>query len=229
MKNLFRGLRFSWAGLLLFLCMVVLLAIGVASINSACAVREGPVRWLHRQQLRQWIPIGMAFYLFFALVPHRRLADFSALPYLAAVLLLVLVLVPGIGTVKFHARRWLFGFQPSEFAKLAVLLATAFLLTTDVLERPGARLAALALATAAPVLLIARQPDLGSALVIVPVVASMLFVSGAAPRFLLVSTILVVVVATLFLGAILLPETMPEGSPRRARIERVADKLVFPH
>ena len=224
-----RGLRFSWAGFATFLAMAALLAIGVASINSACIVREGAVRWLHLRQLRQWIPLGLGAYLLFALVPYRRLVDLSALVYLVAVLLLVLVLVPGLGTEQFHARRWLFGFQPSEFAKFAMLLVIAFLLTTDLLERGAARLAALALSLAAPLALVAMQPDLGSALVLLPVAWSMLFVAGTAPRFLFWSTLAALAAAGLFLGAILVPETMPPDSPVRARIERVADAVVFPH
>ena len=222
-------LRLTWAGVAMFACMAALLAIGVASIHSACAVREGSVHWLHLRQLRQWIPAGLAAYALFALLPYRRLVDFSALGYLAAVVLLVLVLVPGIGTEQFHARRWLFGFQPSEFAKVAVLLSTAFLLTTDIIEQPAARLGSLALAIAAPLCLVALQPDLGTALVLGPVVASMLFVSGIAPRFLLASAVALALVAALFLGAILLPPRMPPDSPVRARIEGVADHVIFPH
>jgi rod shape determining protein RodA len=151
------------------------------------------------------------------------------LPYLVAVVLLVLVLVPGVGTVQFNARRWLFGFQPSEFAKLAMLLATAFLLTTDILERPAARLGSLAIALAAPLGLVALQPDLGSALVLLPVAWSMLFVAGTAPRFLAWTTLVALAAAALFLGAILLPERLPPDSPLRARIERVSDRVIFPH
>ena len=229
MTRLFRNLRLTWAGAVQFVSMAVLLTIGVLWIESACAVREGSVHFLHLQQLRRWIPAGLAAYALFAIVPYRRLVDFAALPYLVAVVLLVLVLVPGVGTVQFNARRWLFGFQPSEFAKLAMLLATAFLLTTDMLERPAARLASLALALAAPLGLIALQPDLGSALVLVPVAWAMLFVAGTAPRFLAWTTLAALAAAALFLGAILVPERLPPDSPLRARIERVSSRVIFPH
>lgn len=224
-----KTLRFSWAGLFLFLLMAVLLAIGVATINSACAVREGSVRYLHVLQMRRWIPAGFATFAVLSLVPYRKLVDFAALPYLVAIVLLVLVLVPGIGVERFHARRWLFGFQPSEFAKFAVLLAIAFLLTSTTVERSAAKLATVALAIAAPLGLIACQPDLGTAVVLIPVVGSMLFVAGTAPRFLAVTTLACILAAALFLGAILVPETMPEGSSARTRIEHVTDSFIFPH
>ncbi len=224
-----RGIRFSWAGLFLFLFMAVLLALGDASIRSACAVREGPVHDLYLLQLRRWIPAGLAFYLALAAIPYRKLVDFSVIPYTATIALLILVLIPGLGTERFHARRWLFGFQPSEIAKLAVLLVTAFLLTATTLEKGSGKLAAVAIAMAAPLGLITCQPDLGTAIVLVPVVGSMLFVDGTAPRFLLWSTLATLVAASLFLGLILLPEKLPEDSPARARIERVSDAVIFPH
>lgn len=224
-----KDIRFSWAGLFLFLFMAVLLALGVASINSACAVREGSVRYLHLLQLKRWIPAGLVLYVALSLAPYRKLVDFSVLPYLATIACLVLVLIPGIGVERFHARRWLFGFQPSEFAKFTALLVTTFLLTATRLEKGTAKLAAVAIAIAAPLGLIACQPDLGTALVLVPVVGSMLFVSGTAPRFLAWTALSVIAAAALFLGAILVPESMPEDSPMRTRIEKVADAVIFPH
>ena len=224
-----RGIRFSWAGLFLFLFMAVLLALGDASIRSACAVREGPVHDLYLLQLQRWIPAGLAFYVALAAIPYRKLVDFSVIPYLAAVACLVLVLIPGIGTERFHARRWLFGFQPSEFAKLAVLLASAFLISATQLEKSSSKLAAVAIAVAAPLGLIICQPDLGTAIVLVPVVGSMLFVAGTAPRFLAWTTLSVFAAAALFLGAILVPERMPKDSPLRARIESVTSRVIFPH
>ena len=224
-----RGIRFSWAGLFLFLFMAVLLALGDASIRSACAVREGPVHDLYLLQLRRWIPAGLAFYVLLAAIPYRKLVDFSVIPYLAVIACLVLVLVPGIGTERFHARRWLFGFQPSEFAKLAVLLASAFLISATQLEKSSSKLAAVAIAVAAPLGLIICQPDLGTAIVLVPVVGSMLFVAGTAPRFLAWTTLSVFAAAALFLGAILVPERMPKDSPLRARIESVTSRVIFPH
>ena len=230
MRRIFpTGLRFSWTGLVQFLLMGALLAIGVASIHSACAVREGSVRYLHLQQLRVWIPVGLAAYVFFALIPYRRLVDLSLVPYLAVVVLLMLVLVPGIGTERFHARRWIAGFQPAEVAKMTVLLVTTFLLTATSLEKRTGKLAAVAVAVAVPLGLIACQPDLGTALVLLPIAWSILFVDGTAPRFLTWTTFSVLLAAGLFLGAILLPERMPEDSPARARIERVTDALIFPH
>lgn len=227
--RLFKDFRFHWTALLLPLFMAALLTLGYFSIQSACAVREGSVHYLHLQQLRRWIPLGACAFLFFAILPYRKLVDFSVLPYLGTIVALVLVLIPGIGEEIFNARRWLFGFQPSEFAKFSVLLVTAFLLSATQLEKSTSKLAAVAISVAAPLGLVTMQPDLGSALVLIPLVASMLFVSGTAPRFLAWCTGILLVAAILFLSLILVPESLPADSPARARIETVSNAVIFPH
>lgn len=210
-------------------CMAALLATGVFFINSACATREGSVRWLHLRQLMQWIPVGLAMHVLLAWIPYRRLTDWAMLPYVATLALLVLVLIPGIGTVRFGARRWLFGFQPSEFAKFAVIPTLAFLLGGSAVERGWAKLCLAGIAALVPTLLIMMQPDLGTAIIIVPVTASMLFVSGCAPRALLALATSGLVVAALFLGAILGPELLPLSPETKARVVAVSDKVIFPH
>jgi rod shape determining protein RodA len=112
--------------------------------------------------------------------------------YLATVVALVLVLIPGIGTTHgMGARRWidlgpLGAFQPSELGKIAVLFATASILTGSRLGtvRDSLQvLVKLALAVGIPMLLIIAEPDLGSALAIAPMVFAMLYVSNLSLRF----------------------------------------------
>src|SRR5205085_6402375 len=77
-------------------------------------------------------------------------------------------------------------FQPSEFAKVAVLFATASILTGSRLGTVRDSLQVLiklALAVGIPMLLIIAEPDLGSALAIAPMVFAMLFVSNLSLRF----------------------------------------------
>src|SRR5690606_34368389 len=103
---------------------------------------------------------------------------------------LILVLIPGIGQERLGARRWLdFGpvsLQPSEPGKLGVLIMCASILARS---RIGSirssvwTLAKLALAAGFPMVLIMAEPDLGSALVIPPMVFSLLYVSNLSKRF----------------------------------------------
>jgi cell division protein FtsW (lipid II flippase) len=98
---------------------------------------------------------------------------------LAVVLLVAVYFFPPVN----NARRWIrfgpVGLQPSEFAKIAYVLALAqYLMYRKNYRRLGGLLAPLCL-TLAPVLLILREPDLGTSLVFVPVFFLMLFTAGA--------------------------------------------------
>lgn len=100
-----------------------------------------------------------------------------------AVFTSILLLLPFIGTVRNGARRWihlpgLFDLQPSEMAKIALILALARLLYRNRLERLrdwGPPL----LAALFPMALVAKQPDLGTAMSFVPIALGMLYLAGA--------------------------------------------------
>src|SRR6195952_6116143 len=102
---------------------------------------------------------------------------------------LVLVKLPGFGGSVNGARRWLGAgplvFQPSEIMKLALVLYAAKLLAErpKILRRPQ-NLGPLVLVAGGAVLLIASQPDLGTALVICFTMAAMLVAAGLAIRWL---------------------------------------------
>jgi rod shape determining protein RodA len=118
---------------------------------------------------------------------YHRLARFSLVIYWIAIALLLVVLV--FGSKVFGARRWIdlsfFRFQPSEFAKLAFVLVQAHFLSrpADELRLPGVFLKALGLA-ALPFVLILREPDLGSALVLLPIGLVMMFAAGVPVHYL---------------------------------------------
>jgi rod shape determining protein RodA len=108
--------------------------------------------------------------------------------YWTAVLLLVAVLV--FGTVRFGARRWFdlgfFSLQPSEFAKIAFILAQAHFLSRPVEELRVMVTFWKALGLMLlPFVLILKEPDLGSALVLVPTGLAMLYVAGTPRQYLL--------------------------------------------
>jgi rod shape determining protein RodA len=107
--------------------------------------------------------------------------------YWVTVVLLVVVLV--MGAKVYGARRWIdlgpFKLQPSEFAKIAFILALGNFLSrpVDELRRPLLFWKALGL-LALPFGLILREPDLGSALIFLPVGLAMMFAAGVPVRYL---------------------------------------------
>jgi rod shape determining protein RodA len=168
------------------LALVALSLIGVAFIYSA-QLSQSENDWI-KQII--FLVIGAGVYLAVALIDYRIWLSTWHWFYLACLLLLVLVLIPGIGDARFGAQRWIdlgvFTLQPSEPAKAAVLFATASILIRAKLgsiRQSLGTLGKLALAAGVPMLLILLQPDLKSAIVLPPMVFSMLYVSRLSTRF----------------------------------------------
>jgi len=211
----------------LAVCMVLLLVVGVLFIRSACATRTGDVRYLHLRMINHWIPIGIAVHVLVATANYRKWNDWAWVFYVLALLALVLVMIPGIGTERMGARRWLFGFQPSEFAKFVTVPMLAFVLVGSTIRHGPRKFFLAILVAAVPALMITMQPDLGTALSLVPTVLAMAYVSGCAPRTLMALCLSGLILAGVFVGAVLLPEKLP--SERKAKVERIVDKVVCPH
>ena len=159
---------------------------GVSFIYSA--VQHYPTH------LNDWIKqlvflgMGAVVYTAVALIDYRFWLSVGHWIYLLCLITLVLVLVPGIGREVYGARRWLFVFQPSETAKIAVLFISASILVhakIGTIAQSLGTLGKLALAVGTPMLLILLQPDLKSAIVLPPMVFAMLYVSKLSSRFFL--------------------------------------------
>ncbi|WKZ17626.1 MAG: putative lipid II flippase FtsW [Candidatus Jettenia sp. CY-1] len=108
--------------------MVALLGFSIVTVYSTDMVTFG-VRGSSYQFMKHllWIGVGSGLLIIIAKVDYHYLQKFSVPILIVSGILLLLVLVPGIGTVTNGARRWIrlssmFGIQPSEFAKLAMIL-----------------------------------------------------------------------------------------------------------
>lgn len=175
--------RWDWATPL---AMLGLSAIGLAFIYSA-QYSNYSNDWLKQIV---FMVAGAGLYLAVSLIDYRFWISVVHWFYLAVIVALILVLIPGIGDERGGAQRWLdlgfFSFQPSEPAKAAVLLIAATLLIRDkigTLRESLGVLGKLALAVGLPMILILLQPDLKSAIVLPPMLFSMLYVSQLSTRF----------------------------------------------
>ena len=171
----------------------VLSAFGVAMLYSAGQI-EGTtvIEGIWKQQLA-WLVIGVGAAYFVSRAPGR-LVEWGAIPaYAVAVLLLLALLIPGVGTgagTAKSAQSWLtiggtrLG-QPSELAKIAVVLMLAKVLAPR-REAPKSlfELWKPILIVGIPWLLIMKQPDLGTGMVLVGIFFAMLFWSGASWQLL---------------------------------------------
>jgi len=167
---------------LLFLVLVIFL-IGLCCIWSASNNRglEIMERFVTRQAF--WMLIGLVILLpLFVLIDYQKIIDFGYVMYVLGLLLLCLVLV--MGRIRLGAQRWFsiagFSVQPSEFYKIIYIITVTSYLGHTRSEIATARgLIVPLLLTVLPFLLIIAQPDLGTALILIPVFFAMLFVAGA--------------------------------------------------
>jgi rod shape determining protein RodA len=174
--------------------IVCLMFVGVAFVYSATIVGEAASTLPIYDQLwmRQiiWYIVGIGAAAAVCLIDYRTLSRWSFVIYWFTILLLVLVLIHGVGSVHLGARRWfdlkVFQLQPTEFAKLAFILAQANFLSRppEELRLPGNFWKPIGM-MAIPFLLILKEPDLGSALVLVPTGLAMMLVAGTPKRYLL--------------------------------------------
>jgi len=203
-------------------CVVVaLLALGLVMVYSASvAMPDNPkfarytsTYFLSRHLL--FLAIAAAAALVAVQVPVAVWEKLSPWIFVAALLLLVVVLVPFIGKGVNGARRWIplgfMSFQPSELAKLAIAMYAAGYMVRrmDVKENFVRAVVPMAISIAIVGLLLLAEPDMGAFLVIATIAMGILFLGGVNGRmFLLITAIL--------LGAFVLMITFSEW--RRERI-----------
>ncbi len=187
-----RDLDWPMVGLALTLC-----AIGILQIYSATLGSEWGDAWW-KQVI--WVAGGMVILLVVSGIDYHHLLDRVPLLYLGSVVTLLVVLL--VGATVFGSRRWipLFGgvrIQVSEFVKVVIILLVARYLADlrkDRLEIPD--LLKLGLLVLAPILLVMKQPDLGTSLTFGMILAAGIFIAGLPVRYWL---------GFVLLGAILLP------------------------
>ncbi len=204
--------RHSRIDVVQFGALVLLMLISVAFVYSATTTGDAAatLAWYKQGWLRQivWFTLGLVAAAAVCLIDYHAISRWSFVAYWVAILLLVAVLIPGIGSLRYGARRWIelgpFQFQPSEFAKLAFILAQAHFLSrpADELRQLGVFWRSMGM-LAVPFLLIMKEPDLGSALVLVPTGLGMLYAAGTPKRYLLQLGTVVGVFAALFVADVL--------------------------
>ncbi|MFI6290335.1 rod shape-determining protein RodA [Nonomuraea sp. NPDC050790] len=186
-----RAQRPDWvlAGAAMALCGLGALLVWSATEPRLVDAGQDPLTYLKRQLVN--LAVGVAAMVALSATGHRALRAYTPWAYLAALLGLAAVLTP-LGRTVNGAQAWLglgpLQVQPSEPAKLALVLALAAVLAErhDGERRPRLSQAGLALALAAPpAALIMLQPDMGTLLILAAVVMGALFAAGVALRWLL--------------------------------------------
>jgi len=158
-----------------------------------------PQYYLKRQVLN--IAIGLALAWGTTIIDYRLLRAYTPYIWGFGVLGLAFVLLPGVGSTVNGAKAWIklplgFQIQPAEIAKISIIIGISMLLSerTHDSDGPTSRDVLRALAVAAvPVLLILRQPDMGTVFIISASVVAILAVSGAPTRWVVGLLLLAVI------------------------------------
>ena len=178
-----RSARFVLLGAMAML-LGLLGVVMVLSSSSVNDLRSYGDAWYHLKRQVIWFAIGLFALTMMMRIDYRRLRVLSQPAIIVAVGLLVMVLIPGIGISANGSARWIgvgpITFQPSEVAKLGILFYSA-----DLLSRPGRPSSQLRL-TLRPVLVVTAtigvllmlEPDLGTLVIVLAIVSSLLFFSG---------------------------------------------------
>jgi rod shape determining protein RodA len=227
----FRDFDWTLLGMVLLLCAISVLEIYSATLHTKFA-------GFHNKQML-WISGGLVAMFIFAKIDYHRLIDF--VPWAYGVCLVALVAVLAIGQKVLGARRWIkagpMHFQPSEWVKLILIIAVAryfanlggrSLTWRDIFK-------AFAL-VGIPLLLVLKQPDLGTSLTYTPILVAGLFLGGVNLRqALILSTCGLVLVAGVWSsGKLLKPYQKarltsfinPDNDPRGTGYQLLQSKIA---
>ena len=173
----------------LLLVTFMLLAIGLIALLSASYPKAyyssstGPFYYFIRQAM--FAAVGLVLMYLVSCFPYWKYKPWALHLYVLSVILLIVVLTP-LGKSLNNAQRWLFGFQPSEIAKLAVMILFAKLAAKNPKSVHRIKdLAFYALLIAVLIGLLALEPHMSAAMIITIVAFSILFVAGMRVWFLL--------------------------------------------
>ena len=165
-------------GMVALICAIAV--IGLATVYSATYTAKGPSSLYYKQLV--WVVIGLAVMTAAVIVDYHTVGRYAYILYAVSLLLLLLVMV--IGRTGMGAQRWLaigpFAFQPSEFAKISLTLALARYFAEDP-KRGGYDLRDLAIPAvmvALPLVLVLKQPDLGTAIMLLLTSALIALIAG---------------------------------------------------
>jgi len=208
-------LHLDW---LLIAAIFCLSMIGVAMIFSTTGGWRLPVVQLYA------VIIGAIAFIVFLTVDYRALTDKSHFIYLTLIALLLYVLL--FGTTAGGARRWIslgaFNLQPSEFAKLGVALVLAKFFGENRRGLPTAGdLVMAGVLAGIPLILIAREPDLGTAVTLIPIYLGIGYVAGMRMRILGILAAVAIIAAPIAWSYALKPY-------QKSRVETFLDPSLDP-
>ena len=168
--------------------MMLLYFIGLGNLYSASTARidDAVILSSHYQKQILWGAGGLIVMIIAMGFDYHRIKSISHFFYVGTILSLILVLIAG--KLAMGARRWIdlgfFQFQPSEFAKIAVIIMVAEILSKDGTQLDWKELGKVCAITILPATLIILQPDLGTAMMLFFIMSGMALYHGVKKQIL---------------------------------------------
>lgn len=175
---------------ILLLNVIIISLFGLLMIYSSSNIwaeykYNDPYKFLKTQSI--FLILGYIIIYIISKIPYQTYLKYSNKILLICILLLILVLIPGIGTIRNGSRSWFgigsLGIQPSEFAKLGIIIFTAKYLTTNKIKDIKTSVLPILSIVILIFGLIMLQPDFGTGMIIVITIIVLLFISGVKLNF----------------------------------------------
>ncbi|MBQ8942565.1 MAG: rod shape-determining protein RodA [Firmicutes bacterium] len=192
---------------ILLILVIALVACGITAIGSATRININGPEGAYRSQMI-WFATGMVLLLIISFVDYHTICRFFVPIYIFNIIVLILVLLIGDGD-EIGVRRWLFGLQPSEFAKIfMIIFLSKFIDKNQKKINNIGILLLVCLLTAVPFMLIKKQPSLSASLVLIAILGVELFAGRISYKY-----ILIVLLVALSLAIVIYVDLLMENHP----------------
>lgn len=205
---------------------LLMVLLGIVMVLSAASVQDLRIHgnaWYHQRRQLIWVVLGLAGLVTTSRLDYRRLRPAAIWLLVGSMVLLMMVFIPGIGIKANGSSRWIgvgaATFQPSELAKLAVILYGSVLLSSRPVNDLRGTVLPLAAVLGGVGALVYAEPDLGTTMIIAAIAAALLFFAGLR---------LAVVGATAALGVGMMGALTMTAGYRRDRLLSVFDPWSDP-
>ena len=165
-------------------------AVMVLSASSVAAIANYGSAWFFFQRQVIWLILGAVAFLVMSRIPYTFWQRMTKPIVFSSIFLLILVLIPGIGIEAYGSKRWLgfssWRFQPSEYAKIALVIFTADFLTRkkNLMGNFKQIIFPIVLTSSIFLFFVFIEPDYDSSVVLVMIVSSIMLMSGIPMNFL---------------------------------------------
>ena len=174
----------------LIFCVLAISVFGIITIGSATKINVNGIQGKFLNQIL-WLITGVFLMALFAFIDYKKLCKLYIPMYVLNLILLVLVLA--IGSEDNGVKRWIFGIQPSEFAKIFIIIYLAKFIDKFKEKINNINIILLAgVSVAVPLLLIKIQPSLSASLVLLAIFVTELFLGNIAGKYIKIVLLIVV-------------------------------------